>query len=90
MRKKIKKDIEEYRKAIHDKYKELLNKFKEEYTEIKLSPRVEIHINSISFKDSYTNCITDKFPMKEALQLSRLINLKDPNLTKIIYIKSPV
>ena len=85
MRKKIKKDIEEYRKAIHDKYKELLNKFKEEYTEIKLSPRVEIHINSISFKDNYNNCITDKFPMKESLQLSRLISLKDPNV-KIIYI----
>ena len=86
IRKKIKKELEDYRKTIHEKYIELFNKFREEYNEIKSNPRVEIHINSISFKDNYTNCITDKFPMKETLQLSRLINLKDPNLKKIIYI----
>ena len=85
IRKKMSVDIESYRKAIHEKYIELFNKFKEEYNEIQSNPRIEIHINSISFKDNYNNCITDKFSMKETFQLSRLIKLIDPNL-EIIYI----
>ena len=85
IRKKMNGDIESYRKSIREKYIELFNKFKEEYNEIQSGPRIEIHINSISFKDNYNNCITDKFSMKETLQLSRLIKLIDPNL-EIIYI----
>lgn len=48
------------------------------------SSRIEIHINSISY-DSYTNCLIDKYTMKESLQLNRLIRLVDPNI-EIIYI----
>ena len=85
IRKKIKKEIESYRQSIHDKYIELFNKFKEEYNEIQTGPRIEIHINSLSYKGNYNNCLTDKYPMKESFQLSRLIKLIDPNLD-IIYI----
>ena len=85
IRKKIKDEIVSYRKSIHDKYVELFNKFKEEYNEIQANPRIEIYINSLSYKGNYNNCLTDKYPMKETLQLSRLAKLIDPNLD-IIYI----
>ena len=85
IRKKIKEKFEIYRNNIHNKYIEIYNKFKKEYTDIQKSPRYEIHINSLSYNEKYNKCLTDKYTMKETLQLSRLIKLIDPNL-KIIYI----
>ena len=86
IRKNIHQKINDYRKGIHDKYIEIFNKFKEDYNnKIYDNERIEIHINSLSYKGNYNPCITDKFSMKETLQLSRLIRLKDPKL-EIIYI----
>ena len=85
IRKKLNTELALYQKQIHEKYLELVNKFKKDYDEIQKNPRIEIHINSLSYKGKYNNCLTDKYPMKEALQLSRLIKLKDDNI-EIIYI----
>lgn len=62
----------------------MMDNFKANWPQIKKEPRVEIHINSLSF--SYIrNCTMEKFPVKENNQLNRLINLLDPNV-EIIYI----
>ena len=82
--KKVKKLLEEERENIHKKFMEMFNDFKSRWDNIQELSRVEIHFFSIS-KDSYHNCITDKFLMKECLQLNRLIRLVDPNI-EIIYI----
>ena len=85
IRKKVLFEIENNRPLIHDKYKEIFNKFKNDYDEIQSGPRIEIHINSLSYHGNYNNCLTEKYPMKETLQLSRLIRLVDPKV-EIIYI----
>ena len=85
IRKKLNQELDLYKQQMHKKYIELFNKFKEDYSDIIKSQRIEIHINSLSYKGKYNNCLTDKYPMKEALQLSRLIKLSEPNL-EIIYI----
>ena len=85
IRKKIKIELENNKELIHNQYNELFKKFKNDYDEIQLGPRIEIHINSLSYAGKYNNCITDKYPMKENLQLSRLIRLVDPNV-EIIFI----
>ena len=82
--KKIKKLLEEERKIIHNKFMDLFKDFKSKWDTIQESTRIEIHFFSIS-NDSYHNCLTDKFSMKECLQLNRLIRLVDPNI-EIIYI----
>ncbi len=82
--KKVKKLLEEERKNIHNKFMELFKDFKSQWDTIQESTRIEIHFFSIS-NDSYHNCLTDKFSMKECLQLNRLIRLVDPNI-EIIYI----
>ena len=82
--KKIKKLLEEERKNIHDEFLKILNDFKSNWKNIQNSSRVEIHFYSIS-RDSYHNCLIDKFTMKESLQLNRLIRLVDPKI-EIIYI----
>ena len=82
--KKIKKILEEEKIKIHNKFLELLNDFKSRWDKIQNTPRIEIHYFSIA-KDSYNNCLIDKFSLKEALQLNRLIRLVDPNI-EIIYI----
>ena len=85
IRKNLNEKLTSYKKQLHEKYIELFSKFKEEYNEIQKNPRIEIHINSLSYKGKYNNCLTDKYPMKETLQLSRLINLRNPDI-EIIYI----
>ena len=85
IRKKIKYEIEDDRVLCHKKYNELFKKFQNDYDEILSGERIEIHINSLSYDGKYNNCITDKYSMKENLQISRLIRLIDPKL-KIIYI----
>ena len=85
IRKNVIVEIESNRPLIHDQYKEIFNKFKNDYDEIQSGPRIEIHINSLSYPGDYNNCLTEKYPMKETLQLSRLIRLVDPKL-EIIYI----
>ena len=81
---KVKKNLEEEKNKIHNKFVELFNEFKSKWDNIQNKSRIEIHYFSIS-NDSYTNCLIDKFSLKEALQLNRLIRLVDPNL-EIIYI----
>ena len=81
---KIKKLLKEERENIHKKYMEKFNEFKSNWENIQESKRIEIHFYSIS-NDSYNNCLTDKFSLKECLQLNRLIRLVDPNI-EIIYI----
>ena len=82
--KKVKKILEEEKIGIHNKFMELFNKFKLRWDKIQNMPRLEIHFFSIS-KDSYNNCLIDKYSLKEALQLNRLIRLVDPNI-EILYI----
>ena len=82
--KKAKKNLENEKTIMHNKFMDLFNEFKSNWDKIQNKPRVEIHYYSIS-NDSYTNCLIDKFSLKEALQLNRLIRLVDPNL-EIIYI----
>ena len=77
--------FEKEREQIKKKYNELLNKLQDTYDEIQEGPRVEIHINSLSYKAKYNQCFTDKYSLKESLQLNRLIKLIDPNI-EIIYI----
>ena len=85
IRKKLNAKLNSYKNQLHEKYIRLFTIFKKDYDEIQKNPRVEIHINSLSYKGKYNNCLTDKYPMKESLQLSRLINLRNPNI-EIIYI----
>ena len=82
--KKMKELIEEKRNQMHEEFMKIFNDFKAQWEKIQDSSRIEIHINSISY-DSYTNCLIDKYTMKESLQLNRLIRLVDPNI-EIIYI----
>ena len=85
LRKKIKPKIEEMELSYHKQYDELYKKFKNDYNDIQSGERIEIHINSLSYNGKYNNCITDKYSMKETLQISRLIRLIDPKV-EIIYI----
>ena len=85
VRKDIDVEKENYKELIHNKYVELFNEFKENYDEIQSHQRVEIHINSLSYNGNYNNCHIDKYPMKESLQLNRLIRLVDPKV-EIVYI----
>jgi hypothetical protein len=66
------------------KWNIMMDQFKTNWEKIKKSPRIEIHINSLSF-NFYKNCTIEKFLEKQNNQLSRLVNLQDPNL-EIIYI----
>ena len=84
LQKKVKKILEEEKMNIHNKFLELFNDFKSRWDKIQNTTRIEIHYFSIA-KDSYNNCLIDKFSLKEALQLNRLIRLVDPKI-EIIYI----
>lgn len=84
IQKKVKKLLEEEKINIHNKFMELFNNFKLRWDKIQNSSRIEIHFFSIS-SDSYNNCLIDKYSLKEALQLNRLVRLVDPNI-EIIYI----
>ena len=84
VQKKVKKILEEEKIRIHNKFMELFNNFKLRWDKIQNSSRIEIHFYSIS-KDCYNNCLIDKYSLKEALQLNRLIRLVDPNI-EILYI----
>lgn len=74
----------EYFLEVHEQWKQMMRLFKLKWPEIKNGPRIEIHMNSLSFS-GYKNCTIEKFQEKESNQLSRLINLMDPNV-EIIYI----
>ena len=84
VRKKVNKIFEQEKISIHNKFMELFNDFKLRWDKIQSGHRIEIHFYSIS-RDSYNNCLIDKYSLKEALQLNRLIRLVDPNI-EIIYI----
>lgn len=76
--------IEEKRIQKLVEWKLMMNQFKNNWNEIKKGPRIEIHLNSLSFS-FLRNCTIEKFSAKENNQLNRLINLIDPNV-EIIYI----
>ena len=84
VQKKAKIILEEERNNVHNKFMDIYNDFKLRWEKIQNSSRVEIHYYSIS-NDSYNNCLIDKYSLKEALQLNRLIRLVDPNI-EMIYI----
>ena len=84
VRKKVNKILEQEKISIHNKFMKLFNDFKLRWDKIQSGHRIEIHFYSIS-RDSYNNCLIDKYSLKEALQLNRLIRLVDPNI-EIIYI----
>ena len=84
IRKKVLLILEQEKEKIHSNFMTLYKEFKTRYDKIQSNPRIEIHYYSIS-SDCYHNCLIDKFVLKEALQLTRLIRLVDPNL-EIIYI----
>lgn len=65
-------------------WEKMMEDFKQNWKFIKDAPRVEIHINSLSYS-SYKNCTIDKFKQQQNNQLSRIMSLKDPNV-EIIYI----
>ena len=81
---KIQKEIKTFKEEIHKKYLEIFEDFKKTFDLNKNKPKIEIHINSLSY-DSSINCTIDKYILKESLQLNRLIRLKDKNL-QILYI----
>ena len=85
LRKKVIILLETERTKISSRYNEIFKKFKNDYDDIQSGPRIEIHINSLSYNGKYNNCLTDKYPMKENLQINRLIRLIDPKV-EIIYI----
>ena len=62
----------------------MMNSFKTNWKNIKSNKRIEIHINSISYK-AYKNSTIEKYTEKENIQFSRIMSLADPNL-EIIYI----
>ena len=84
VRKKVNKILDQEKISIHNKFMKLFNDFKLRWDKIQSGHRIEIHFYSIS-RDSYNNCLIDKYSLKEALQLNRLIRLVDPNI-EIIYI----
>ena len=81
---KMRNEIKKFRENIHKKYLEILENFKKNYDSNKKKPKIEIHINSLTY-DNAMNCTIDKYMLKESLQLNRLISLKNKNV-KIIYI----
>ena len=89
IQKKIKSLLENEREMIHNKFIEIFNDFKLQWETNQENSKIEIHINSIS-TDSYTNCLTDKYSLKECLQLNRLIKLNNPNIEIIYIIPHPI
>lgn len=76
--------IEEKRDEKFSIWKKMMFQFRKNWSFIKTSSRVEIHINSYSFSN-YKNCTMEKFLEKQNNQLNRIINLRDPNV-EMIYI----
>ena len=81
---KIEKEKQKFKEEMRKKYLEILDDFKKNYDTNKRKPKIEIHINSLTY-EGQINCTIDKYILKESLQLNRLIRLKDKNLT-ILYI----
>ena len=77
--------MENERLMLSQKFNDIFKQFKNDYDEIQSGPRIEIHINSLSYNGKYNDCLTDKYSMKENLQINRLIRLVDPKV-EIIYV----
>ena len=60
------------------------DEFKQSWPKIKNQRRVEIHLNSFSIAESHRMSM-EKLKQRENAQISRLFNIKDPNID-IIYI----
>ena len=83
-KKKIKNLLKNQKEKEITKFYDLFNEFKANWEFLKYQKRYEIHINSLSFNE-YKNTTIANFTEKQILQLNRLINLIDPNIS-IIYI----
>ena len=80
----IQKKLEYIRQIKKENFNSIQESFKENWNDINELPRIEIHLNSLSYSN-YKNTTIDKFSEKESLQLNRLIRLIDPNI-EIIFI----
>jgi len=67
-----------------NEWRAMQNEFKAQWSEIKESRRIEIHINSFSISEMQRMTI-EKYKQKENAQIARLFGVKDPNVN-IIYI----
>jgi len=76
--------IKEKKEDNYNKYKELQQKFQEDWPQNKYRKRVEIHIQSITC-DELQRLSMEKFLQRQNAQISRLFALKDP-LVDIIFI----
>lgn len=65
-------------------WKEMMDEFKVKWPQIKNRRRVEVHINSLSIEE-LKRISMEKFLQRENAQLSRIFNLRDPNV-EIIYV----
>ena len=68
------------------KWKQLQEKFKSEWTYLQDKKRVEIHISSLSIEES-RRLTMDKFLVKQNLQISRIFRVQDPNIT-VVYVSA--
>ncbi|KAL4447016.1 hypothetical protein ABPG74_013868 [Tetrahymena malaccensis] len=64
-------------------YYALQESFKQNYSYIMQSKRIEIHINSLSY-DEFKRNTTEHFDQRESIQLTRIFSIKDPNIEVII------
>jgi hypothetical protein len=76
--------IKERKEENYLRYREISQKFKEDWPQNKYKKRVEIHIQSISC-DELQRLSMEKFLQRQNAQIARLFALKDP-LVDIIYI----
>lgn len=67
-----------------EEWKVMQDKFKQDWPNIKQSKRLEIHLPSLSY-DENLRVTMDRFSVRQNLQIARLFNLQDANLS-IIYL----
>ena len=84
IKKKYKTILKNEKEKEITKFYDLFNEFKANWDFLKYQKRYEIHINSLSYNE-YKNTTIANFTEKQILQLNRLINLIDQNIS-IIYI----
>lgn len=82
--KNTKKIIKENAEKELEQYYLLAKEFKDNWKEMKLNKRIEIHINSYSFEDT-KRLTMEKFLQRQNTQIGRIFNLRDP-MVEIIYV----
>lgn len=71
----------EFKKRM-DNWKAMQDKFKQDWPTMKDSKRLEIHLPSLSYDESL-RVTMDRFSVRQNLQIARLFNLQDENLSMI-------